>query len=97
MALSCSRKTTGITKRNNLKNIDDFYCLNCLRTLSTENKLKCHEKISKNKTFLWNYFANSNLFNILKFNQYMKSDKTQCIIGDLESLNHVDLEFLIKK
>ena len=27
----------------------------------------------------------------------MKSDKTRCIIGDLESLNHVDLEFLIKK
>ena len=29
----------------------DFYCLNYLHSFRTENKLKFHEKISKNKYF----------------------------------------------
>ena len=34
----------------------DFYCLNCLHSFRTENKLKSHEKNVK-KRFLWNYNA----------------------------------------
>ena len=40
MALSCSKKLSallrGITGNNNA----DFYCLNCFRTYTTENKLE---------------------------------------------------------
>ena len=33
------KKTVCITKKNNLKNNGDFYCLNCLHSFRTENKL----------------------------------------------------------
>ena len=33
------------------KNKGDFYCLNCLHSFRTENKLKSHEKVCKNKDF----------------------------------------------
>ena len=67
----------GITSKHK----GDFYCLNYLHSFRTENKLKSHEKLCKNKD-LKN--------NILEFNQYMKSDKTAYIIYD-------DIESLIKK
>ena len=35
----------GITSKNN----GGFYCLNCLRSFRTENKLLCHEKVCENK------------------------------------------------
>ena len=35
----------GIISKNN----DDFYCLNCLHSFRTENKLKYPEKVFKNK------------------------------------------------
>ena len=35
----------------------DFCCLNCLHYFRTENKLKSHEKVHKNKSFSWNYNA----------------------------------------
>ena len=35
----------GIT----LKHHDDSYCLNCLHSFRTENELKSHEKVCKNK------------------------------------------------
>ena len=39
-----SRLLCGITS-----NLDgDFYCLNCLHSYRTENKLKRHEKVCKN-------------------------------------------------
>ena len=39
-----SRVLRGITS----KHYGDFYCLNCLHSFRTENKLKSHEKICKN-------------------------------------------------
>ena len=51
MALSCSKKIIYIIKRNNIKYHGYFYCLNCLPSFRTENKLKSHEKITKNKYF----------------------------------------------
>ena len=38
----------GITSKHN----GDFYCFNCLHTFRTENKLKSHEKLCKNKVFV---------------------------------------------
>ena len=37
-----------ITSKHN----GDFYCFNCLHTFRTENKLKSHEKLCKNKVFV---------------------------------------------
>ena len=35
---------TGVTTKHH----GDFYCLNCLHSCRTENKLKSHEKVCKN-------------------------------------------------
>ena len=42
-----SASLRGITLKHN----GDFYCLDCLHSFRTENKLKSHEKIFKNKDF----------------------------------------------
>ena len=36
------------------KHDGNFYCFNCFHFLKTESKLKSHEKVCKNKIFLWN-------------------------------------------
>ena len=60
--------------------------MNCLHSLRTENKLKSHEKVCKNKNFC-GIAMPSEKDRILEFNQYMKSDKMPYIIyADLESL-----------
>ena len=62
----------------------DFYCLNCLHSFRTENKLKSHEKVCKYKDFC-GIVMPSEEENILEFNQYMKSDKTPHLIyADIE-------------
>ena len=68
---------------------DDFYCLNYLNSIRTENKLKSHKNLCKNNDFCETVMALW-INGILKFNQYMKSDKMPYII-------YTDLEFLIKK
>ena len=60
--------------------------MNCLLSFRTENKLKSHEKICKNKDCC-GIVMPSEKDNILEFNQHMKSDKMPCIIyADIESL-----------
>ena len=72
----------GVTSKHH----GNFYCLNCLHSFRTENKLKSHEKICKNKYFC-GIVMPSKKNNILEFNQYMKSDKMPYIIyADIESL-----------
>ena len=65
----------GITSKHH----GDFYCLNSLCFFRTENKLKCHEKICKNKKFC-EVVMQSEKYKILEFNQYMKSDKRPYVI-----------------
>ena len=72
----------GITSKHK----GDYYCLNCLHSYRTENKLKSHEKICKNKDFC-GIAVPSEKDIILEFNQYMKSDKMLYIVyADIESL-----------
>ena len=72
----------GITSKHK----GDFYCLNCLHSFRTENKLKSHEKVCKNKYFC-GILMPSEKHKILEFNQYMKSDKIPYIIyADIKSL-----------
>ena len=67
----------------------DFYCLNCFHSFRTENKLKSHEQVCKNKNFC-GILMPSEKDNILEFNQYMNSDKVPYII-------YADMDSLIKK
>ena len=60
----------GITSKHNR----DSCCLNCLHSFRTENKLKSHEKVCKNKDSC-GIVMPSEKDNMLEFNQYMKSDK----------------------
>ena len=63
MASSCSKKISTLLRGNNKNNKNShgvlmlyqnamaIYCLDCLHSLRTENKLKSHEKVCKNKDF----------------------------------------------
>ena len=84
-----SKKLSALLKGITSKNDFDSYCLNCLHSFRIKNKLKSHEKLCKNKDFC-GVLLPSQKCNILKFNQYMKSDKTPCII-------YADLGSWIKK
>ena len=45
------KKLSALVHGITLKRKGDFYCLNCLHTFRTKNKLKYHEKVCKNKDF----------------------------------------------
>ena len=66
------------------KHYGDFYCLNCLHSFTTKNKLVSHKKYVKKKIMSWEDNK------ILEFNQYQKSDKAPFIM-------YADLECIIEK
>ena len=64
MALSCSKKLSALLRGITSKHHGDFYCLNCLHSFRTENKVTSHrlfEILMPLKD------------NILEFKQYMQS------------------------
>ena len=65
----------GITSKHNF----DFYCLTYPYSFITENELKSHEKLCKNKDFC-GIILSSEKSNVLEFNQYINSDKMSYII-----------------
>ena len=72
----------GVTGNNN----GDFYCLNCFRTYTTENKLETHKKVCENHDYCCIEMSNEDN-KILKYNHGEKSMKPPFIIyADLESL-----------
>ena len=84
VALSCSKKVIGIIKRNNILKSHRDFCLNCLHSFRTRNKLESHKNIWENKSFS-SVILTSEDTKILEFNQYQKSDKASLIIyADLE-------------
>ena len=60
----------GITPKHH----GDFYCLNCLHSFATNNKLKSHEKVCKNKDFC-GIVLPTQKNDVIQVNQYMKSEK----------------------
>ena len=85
MTMCCSKKLSTLLHRITSKNKGDFYYLNFLHSYRTRNKLRCHEKVCKNKDFC-GIAMPSEKDNILDFNQYMKSGKMPYIIyADIES------------
>ena len=89
MTLSCSKKLSALLHEIASKQKSDFHCLHCLHSFRTENKLKSHEKICKNKDFSATVMP-SEKGKILEFNQYMKSDK-------MSYITYADIESLIRK
>ena len=86
MALSCSKKISAVLHGTTSKHRANFYCLNCLHSFKTENKLKSHEKVCKNKDFCGIVMPSED-DKLLEFNQYMKLGKMPYFIyGDTESL-----------
>ena len=47
-----AKKLYALLKGIASKHDGDFYCLNCLHCFRTENKLKSHKKVCKNKGFV---------------------------------------------
>ena len=45
------KKSSTLLRSVTSKNNSDFYCLNCLYSFRTENKLESHKKVCKNKGF----------------------------------------------
>ena len=87
MALSGSKKTVYIIKRSNIETSWRFLLFECLYSFRTENKLKSHKKVCKNKE-ICGIVTPREKKKILKFNQYVKSYRMPCII-------YVDVECLI--
>ena len=46
------KRLSTLFKRITSKHYGDFHCLYCLHSFRTENKLKSHEKVCKNKDFV---------------------------------------------
>ena len=89
MALSCSKKLSALFYGTTTKHKVIFYCFSCLHSLRTENKLKTHQKICKNKDFCGAVMP-SEMDEILEFIQSMKSDKLPFII-------YANIKSLVKK
>ena len=83
------KKLSALLRGITSKHKGDFYCLNCLHSFRTENKLKSHEKVCKYQDFCV-ILKSSGKDKILEFNRYKKSDKIPHII-------YADIESLIKK
>ena len=80
------KKLSTLLRRITTKHHGDFYCLNCLHSFRTKNKLKSHAKICKNKDFC-GIVMQSEKNDILEFNHYMRSGKIPYIIyAHIESL-----------
>ena len=75
MTLSCSKKNLSALLRGiRSKHNGDFYCVNCLDSFATESKPESHKKACENKDFC-NVAMPSEDTKVLRFNQYLKSDK----------------------
>ena len=53
MALSWHKKLSALFCEITSKHDGDFYCLNCLYSFRTENKLKEHENVCKNHDYCY--------------------------------------------
>ena len=73
------KKLSASLRRITSKNYGDLYCLNCLHSFATKNKLQSNKKLCENKDFC-NIVMPSEDTKILEFNQYKKNYKAPFII-----------------
>ena len=85
MSLSCSKKLSALLRGITSKNYG-YFCLNCLHSFRTKNKLESHRKKCENKDSS-SVIMPSEDTKILGFNQYKKSYKVPFVIyADLECI-----------
>ena len=82
------KKLSSLLRRITSKN-SNFYCLICLNSFRTKNKLELHKKVCENKVFCTVIMPYEDTI-LLEFNQYQKSDKAPFII-------YADLECIIER
>ena len=68
------KKLSALLRGITSKHYSDFYCLNCLHSFRTKNKLESHKKVCENKDF-YNLIMSYEDTKILEFNQHQKNDK----------------------
>ena len=86
---SVVKNLSGLLRGITSNNKEDFYCLNCFHSYSTENKLEAHKKICENHDYCHVEMPTKNN-NIIKCNHGEKSMKLQLVI-------YADLECLLEK
>ena len=80
------KKISGLLKGITSTHEKDFYCLNCLHSYRTKNKLELHKKICENHDYCHVEMPTKDNF-IIKYNHGEKSMKVPFIIyADLECL-----------
>ena len=84
-----AKSLPALFREKTLNNHEDFYCLNCFRSYTTENKLKKYKKVCENHDYCYVEMSEENN-EILKYNQGEKSVKVPFII-------YADLECLLEK
>ena len=67
MTLYFSKKIPALLKETMSKQRSDFYFLNCLRYIATENKRESHKKVCENKYF-FNIAVPSEDTEVIEFN-----------------------------
>ena len=83
------KKLPALLCRKTSNRDGDFYCLNCLHSFRTENKLKLHEKGYEDTEFC-NIKMPSGKNKVLKLNQQTKSKKIRYVV-------YADINCLVKK
>ena len=79
MILSCKKKLSALLRKITSNNNCEFYCLNCLHSCRTNNKIEWHKMVCGNKGFC-NVVISSEDTKILEFNHYQKSNKAPLIV-----------------
>ena len=77
--LKMRKNLSALLRRISSKHDGNFYCLNCLHSFRTKNKLESHKEVRENKD-ICNVIMSSEDTKIFQFSQYRKSDKTPFII-----------------
>ena len=65
------KKLSALLRGIMSKHYSDFYCLNCLKSFRTKNKLELHKRKCGNKDFV-DVIMPSEDTKLLEFNQYQK-------------------------
>ena len=79
------KELSALLRAISLKNNGNFYCLNCLYSFRTKNKLELYKKACENKDFCNVIMPSENAK--IELNQYQISDKSPFFIyGDLECI-----------
>ena len=80
------KRLSALLRLKTGNNHGNFYCLNCFRAYTTENKLESHKKVCENHDYCCVEMPNEDN-KILEYNHGEKSMKAPIIIyADLESL-----------